>query len=346
MADHSIYSDFAYDDAFRTMESECDDLLIPFINYFFDESYDRSAEILHMRNEHFVERDDQTAEKRVTDSYVKISQGGTLKAYHLECESKKYDGSVLVRLFEYDAQIAIDESKYTRTSLRLDFPNTGLLILRDSRVTPREAEVIIRTPGGEVKYNIPIIREADFTVDDIFDKQLYFLLPFYIFNHEKLLKEYDKDAEKLDAFLQMQETIIDRLHGDVMSKCLSSLSCDVIIRLIRSVAYKLTAKTKNVQMRMEELMGGKVLDLDVIRAHKEGKAEGREEGKAEGREEGRAEGRETGIRAFIEDKVEDGVAEATIIDRLWKRFHLERSDAESYIRKYAPAAYSYDMDKP
>ena len=217
LADHSIYSDFAYDDAFKTMESECDDLVIPFINYFFHKSYDRSAKIIHMRNEHFIEHSDQTAEKRITDSYLKISQGGTLKAYHLECESKKYDGSILVRLFEYDTQIAIDESEYTRTSLRLDFPHTGLLILRDSRATPREAEVVICTPGGEVKYSIPIVCEADFTIDAIFKKRLYFLLPFYIFNHEKLLKEYDEDAGKLDEFIGIQARIIDRLHRDVES---------------------------------------------------------------------------------------------------------------------------------
>ena len=36
----TIYSDFAYDDAYRTMESECDDLLIPFVNYFHNENYD------------------------------------------------------------------------------------------------------------------------------------------------------------------------------------------------------------------------------------------------------------------------------------------------------------------
>ena len=34
-----VYSDIAYDDAFRTMEGECDDVLIPFVNYFFSENY-------------------------------------------------------------------------------------------------------------------------------------------------------------------------------------------------------------------------------------------------------------------------------------------------------------------
>ena len=35
-----IYSDTAYDDAFRTMEGECDDLVIGFVNHMFDEKYE------------------------------------------------------------------------------------------------------------------------------------------------------------------------------------------------------------------------------------------------------------------------------------------------------------------
>ena len=34
----------AYDDAFRTLEAECDDALIQFVNYVFHEDYDETAE--------------------------------------------------------------------------------------------------------------------------------------------------------------------------------------------------------------------------------------------------------------------------------------------------------------
>lgn len=30
-----VYSETAYDDAFRTMEGRCDDLLIPFVSHIF-----------------------------------------------------------------------------------------------------------------------------------------------------------------------------------------------------------------------------------------------------------------------------------------------------------------------
>lgn len=50
-SEDSIYSDFAYDDAFRTEESECDDLLIPYVNYCHNEHYDvNTAKVIREMN--------------------------------------------------------------------------------------------------------------------------------------------------------------------------------------------------------------------------------------------------------------------------------------------------------
>ena len=45
-----MYSEFAYDDAFRTMTVKCDDLVLLFLNYVFGEHYDRSASIIRGGN--------------------------------------------------------------------------------------------------------------------------------------------------------------------------------------------------------------------------------------------------------------------------------------------------------
>ena len=51
------------------------------------------------------------------------------------------------------------------------------------------------------------------------------------------------------------------------------MSYSVIIKLIYSVAYKLTMKQENVQRKVGEMMVGKVLDLPEIRIYKQAKAE-------------------------------------------------------------------------
>ena len=48
-------------------------------------------------------------------------------------------------------------------------------------------------------------------------------------------------------------------------------------------------KQKNVQRKVGEYMGGKVLDLPEFRIYDQGKADGIKEGKAEGRAEGEEE---------------------------------------------------------
>ncbi len=52
----SLYSDFAYDDAFRTMVVKCDELLIPFINYMFDMNYSKNAQIIRGANERYLDQ--------------------------------------------------------------------------------------------------------------------------------------------------------------------------------------------------------------------------------------------------------------------------------------------------
>ena len=42
----------------------------------------------------------------------------------------------------------------------------------------------VRTPGGSVFYFAPVICEANYSIDDMFEKKLFFLLPFFAFNIE------------------------------------------------------------------------------------------------------------------------------------------------------------------
>ncbi len=75
-----------------------------------------------------------------------------------------------------------------------------------------------------------------------------------------------------------------------MNNFLSAFSRGVIIKLIKEVNEKLTNKYKNVNERVGEYMGGKVLDIDIIKAHDEGVAEGEARGEARGEVRGEAKG--------------------------------------------------------
>ncbi len=277
-----VYSETAYDDAFKTMQGECDDLVIPLINHMFNEHYDETAVIKRLRDEYHPDDPGGKKKKRVTDSTFEIICADVEKRYHLECESKRYDGSILIRIFEYDSQISMDRAQKSIDTVRLRFPQTGLLLLRSSSKVPKEARIEIELPNGRnMFYEVPIIMMSEYSIDDIFEKKLYMLIPFYAFNYERNLDEINRDEKKISGFLDMYTEIFDRLKQELDRGSLSTLSYSVIIKLTLSVAYKLTMKRKNVQKKVGDFMGGKVLDLPEIRLYHQGKDEGRAEGEAE-----------------------------------------------------------------
>lgn len=118
-----------YDGAFRTILNDCRKLVIPVINEIFQESYTGDEKVEFLPNEHFLDQQDGADQKRITDTNFRII-GRKIKKYHLECESSLPDGKITIRLFEYDAQIALDEGRITKETLTVTFPNTAVLYLR------------------------------------------------------------------------------------------------------------------------------------------------------------------------------------------------------------------------
>ncbi len=283
-----LYSDSAYDDAFRTMEGRCDDILLPFVSHMFQENYGKDAKIRRLRNEHFVEHENGAREKRVTDSYFEITENRVTKTYHLECESKKYDGTILVRIFEYDTQIAKDTADGDPYTLRLRLPSSGLLLLRPGKDTPTVGTIEMQMPCGEtVSYSVPIVKVSDYEIEDIFRERLYMLIPFYIFRFEDQFAHMEAGTEGMENLEAQYREMFERLQSELDRGRLSTVSCDAIMKLTKSVAFKLTMKQDYVQRKVGEIMGGKILDLSTFRIFDEGKEVGQGIGLEQGLEQGR-----------------------------------------------------------
>ena len=79
-------------------------------------------------------------------------------------------------------------------------------------------------------------------------------------------------------------------------------------------------------MNRVEIMGGKVLDLEAKRILNQGREEGREEGRREGMIQG-------SIQVFRD---EIGMEDASIAEKIMKRFRLTREEAEACLRRPIP----------
>ncbi|MCM1179179.1 MAG: hypothetical protein NC347_02900 [Clostridium sp.] len=257
-----------YDDVFRTLLNDCSQLIIPIINETFHENYSGDKKILFYPNEHFLNRQDGVEVERITDTCF-IVEDDIIKKYHWECQSIA-DNSMLVRIFEYDAQIALDDGEVTGDVLTVKFPNSAILYLRSNSQTPDYLKIYIQTPSGEIVYNVPALKMQRYSIRKIFDKQLLFLIPFYIFSHESRFPEYDKDRSKLEALLDEYEYIKNRLEELCNSSVIDEFTKCTIIDMSNNVLEHLAKNYDEVVKGVKSVMGGKVLDYEAKQIKNEG----------------------------------------------------------------------------
>ena len=171
----------------------------------------------------------------------------------------------MIRLFEYDAQIALDEGEVTEETLTVTFPNTAVLYLRSYKKTPDKMKYIIVTPGGTVQYDIPIMKVQTYSLDDIFEKRLLMLIPFYIFSHEKGFPEYNSNEQKLAELKAEYQEILKRLDELEQQGVIGAFDKRTIIELSGDVIKEIAQKYENVQKGLGDMMSGALIETSARR---------------------------------------------------------------------------------
>ena len=261
-----------YDGAFRTILNDCRKLIIPVINEIFHEHYTGEEEIRFFPNEHFLDQQNAADKERITDTNFQII-GRIAKKYHLECESSLPDGKIAVRLFEYDAQIALDEGEVTEETLTVTFPNTAVMYLRAYKKTPDKMKYVIVTPGGTVQYDVPIMKVQSYSLDEIFEKRLLMLIPFYIFSHEKSFSEYNNNEQKLQELKAEYRIILERLDDLEKQGIIGAFDKRTIIELSSDVIREIARKYENVQKGIGAMMRGPLIQTEARTILNESKKE-------------------------------------------------------------------------
>lgn len=310
-----------YDDVFRTLLNDCSSLIISVINEAFGEHYTGKERIEFLPNEHFLNKQDGAEEERITDSCFRILTQKP-KKYHCECQSND-DDSMIVRFFEYDAQIALDDGEVKGNVLTVEFPYSTVLYLRCKASTPDSMRTRINTPGGKVEYEIPVIKVQRYSIDEIFEKNLLFLIPFYIFTHESRFEEYENNDAMLETLKSEYESIRKRLEKLAEEKVINEYTKCTILDMSNKVLQNIAEKHERVREGVKSVMGGQVLEYEAKRI------------RTEAIEQGIERGIEQGIEALILDNLEDGKSEEVIISKLVRRFGLKVETAREYFDRYA-----------
>lgn len=186
-----------------------------------------------------------------------------------------------IRLFEYDAQIALDEGEVINEILTVTFPNTAVLYLRNYKKTPDKMRYVIKTPGGTVEYDVPIMKMQEYTLEEIFSKGLLLLIPFYIFSHEKNFKVYNSNEQRLAELKAEYRSILERLDKLEQEGIIGAFDKRTIIELSGDVIREIAQKYENVQKGIGGMMSGALLETEARTILNRGKDEGRNQTKKE-----------------------------------------------------------------
>ena len=191
-----------------------------------------------------------------------------------------------IRMWEYDTQIALLNAEYREGMLYVDFPDSAVIYLRSNPNTPDELKICIRAARKELKYGIPILKVKNYTLEDIFERRLWMLIPFYIFRYEKELSQIDSDEERLEKLRREYERVAEMLDQECKNGRMRSVTGGALCELSRTVVEKLASKYKNVEKEVAEVMGGKVLSYRSKELYQEALAKGIEQGIEQGIDKG------------------------------------------------------------
>ena len=184
-------------------------------------------------------------------------------------------------------------------------------------------KIEIITPGGTVSYPIPVMKSQQYGIDEIFEKGLLFLIPFYIFSHESRFKEYDGDKDKLRELQREYKDIADRIEQLLNAGVISEYTKCTIMDMSNKVLMHIARKYENVMEGVKQVMGGRVLDYEAKRIKNEGIEEGIKEGIVEGKAAG-----------IVETGVDVGLSDKEILDKLQIKLNISLQMAQEYFSRY------------
>ena len=119
------------------------------------------------------------------------------------------------------------------------------------------------TSGSELTYPIQILKLKNYTLDDIFDKHLFFLIPFYIFVHESMFQVYNENEQERRELFKEFELINRRLDELAQAGIINEYFKCTIIDMTKKVVQNIAKKYDMVQKGVNSIMGGKVLEYEA-----------------------------------------------------------------------------------
>jgi hypothetical protein len=246
--------------------------LIHFINRLFGSNHPLDSEVKHLNTEHI----DKALNKRLSDEIVSIED----RIYEIE-EQTTDDANMAIRVFEYGYAQALKSKEAKDDVILLPFPRIIVIYLEAGASTPDVLTVRMKFPDGtEHDFNVKTLKLLDYSVEELTERGLAALLPFYIIRLRKALRQAvtkeeraKVEAEFKELGMKLKDTTERSVDGGLFNEEDIATLLDRLSGLVKQIGqgYKTTKEIR--KMVDTTLMGyGQVL---ARRYERKGKLEGK-----------------------------------------------------------------------
>lgn len=241
--------------------------LFPLIKEIHGKDYPMDTPVKPLATEYSIERGDTKKISSIrADITIVVAE---YDIYHFECEIKN-DHTMVLRMFEYDAHIALSyrtipnqQPNGNRPEITLRFPHSAVLYLEDNGSLPKELSCTIHFQDGSSHiYKIPTIRVQSYSLEYIQKKHLCVLIPFLPLRFRK--KQGITKKEELTSFYQELILILDK---EVEDGYLSETNRKAILSLLGKSMIRVFYRDKTLLKEVVR-MTEPILELEFEKTEK------------------------------------------------------------------------------
>lgn len=211
MENNNLFLSQPYDTALQTAIKEGSSKLVaPLVNaMFYPEIHvDEYASIQHLPDELIMP---YGWKEKISDSQFLMNN----EFYYIACDCNG-GAQVIDQIIKHSLNAALNlaEERAKREGLKLPYeitiPYTGVLCLRNP---PKDQPIVrIETVEGQLEYHIHTLVINDYSLEDLCNANLYILVPYYLFNHERDIGKYLTDSTSRRVINKVMHEVTDVIN--------------------------------------------------------------------------------------------------------------------------------------
>jgi len=228
--------------------------VVHFINGLFDKNYNPNSKVEFSATESVSKKQGKLG-KIMSDIILKVNGDSFL----IETQIKD-DLEIALRAFQYAFANAKNNKEISNDSLiKIKLPEPKIIYFESTAKTPDMVTLQIEYPKGIFNYKVPTFKVLDKSLEELAQKKMALILPFYLLKFRKEIKKKNTDskkrkeiASKMALLLEdLGRILIDSLENSILSNGDISVLCDEIKRMHVEI-YGCYKEFAEVQMTLME----------------------------------------------------------------------------------------------